>query len=340
MSKRILPIAFFLFIAGAVHAQTFSGWSNNYVTVHSYDGVVSMDAHRVRFQYTGTSMNVPNWKVSVKLRGPILSGDGKVFPSEKISLAPVRTEGQANHPGPLPTVSQIGMPSPVPLKDGMEVFLVPSSNAPLYHASPNNAYYDLQMVFNLVVAGGAYLKELQDYRQFIVPFQFTAYRSDNTVIGVYPINYTIQVNPLTGTPPPDESQYAIRVSTEASNGLLEFNTVSDYTNGKNVSYTNGLAVTANTAYQVTVRSIPSQFSSATGNTLPLDVVRLQLSGGGGTLPLVTLSTDAKAILHGNSTNGVATYFDITYSTRANDSRLFNVATDLYSTSLLYEISPR
>jgi hypothetical protein len=339
MSKRIAQIVLFLFVIGFSYGQTFSGSSNTYLHVYSYDGAVSIDAFRLRFEYTGDSLNVPNWKISMRVKGPIVSSDGKVFPSEKISLVAVRTEGQAN-PGPLPTLSEIGVRSPVALDGLSEVFLVPYSNEPLYNVSQYSTYYDLNIIFNLVVAGGGYLADLHEYRQFVVPFQFTAYRGDNTVIGVYDQNYTIQVHRLTGDPPPDENQYSIRVSTEASNGLLEFKTMADYLNGKSVTYTDGLSVSATTAYQVTVRSIPAHFSSAVGNTLPLDVVRLQLTGGAGTMAPVALSTDTKTILQGLSTNGASQHFDITYSTEANDARLFNVPSDHYTTSLMYEISPR
>jgi hypothetical protein len=122
--------------------------------------------------------------------------------------------------------------------------------------------------------------------------------------------------------------------------LLEFNTVEEYLNGKSVTYTDGLTVSATTAYQVTVRSIPAYFSSASGDTLPLDIVRLQLSGGSGTTTPVTLSTAAKTILQGLSTGGASETFDITYATEPNDQRLFNVPSEQYETSLLYEISPR
>lgn len=340
MSKRIAQIVLFLFVIGFSYGQTFSGSSNTYLNVYSYDGAVSIDAYRLRFEYTGNNLNVPNWKISMRVKGPIVSSDGKVFPSEKISLVAVRTEGQANNPGPLPTLSEIGVRPHVALDGLSEVFLVPSSNEPLYNKSQYSTYYDLKIIFNLVVAGGGYLADLHEYRQFVVPFQFTAYRGDNTVIGVYDQNYTIQVHRLTGDPPPDENQYSIRVSTEASNGLLEFKTMADYLNGKSVTYTDGLSVSATTAYQVTVRSIPAHFSSAVGNTLPLDVVRLQLTGGAGTMAPVALSTDTKTILQGLSTNGASQHFDITYSTEANDARLFNVPSDHYTTSLMYEISPR
>jgi hypothetical protein len=339
MNKRIVQILLFLSVASFSYGQLgLDGWSHNHLQIHTYDGATDVDGFTLRLYYNGTNLNVPHWKLSVRPTGPIQSTNGTLlFPTEKISFVPTRTEGQAN-PGPIPTVSQIGMPSPVPLIGTSEVFLVPSSNAPLYNVSKWFSYYELRMNFNLVVAGGAYLNRLQQ-NNFKLILRFTAYRQDNSVIGYVDFNYMIQVHKLSGVPPV-ENEYSILVSTEAANGLLEFNTVEDYLNGKSVTYTDGLTVSATTAYQVTVRSIPAYFSSASGDTLPLDIVRLQLSGGSGTTTPVTLSTAAKTILQGLSTGGASETFDITYATEPNDQRLFNVPSEQYETSLLYEISPR
>jgi hypothetical protein len=339
MNKRIAQILLFLSVAGFSYGQLgLDGWSYNHLNVNTYDGATDVDRFTLRLFYNGTNLNVPHWKLSVRTMGPIQSTNGTVlFPAEKISFVPTRTEGQAN-PGPIPTVSQIGMPSPVALNGTSEVFLVPSSNAPLYNESQWSSYYDLRLIFNLVVAGGAYLSPLQN-KYFPFTLRFTAYRQDNSVIGYVDLNYMIQVHKLSGVPPV-ENEYSILVSTEAANGLLEFNTAADYINGKSVTYVDGLSVSATTAYQVTVRSTSPHFSSAGGDTLPLDVVRLQLSGGPGVTAPVTLSTAPKTILQGLSTGGASETFDITYSTEANDPRLFNVPSEQYETSLMYEISPR
>ena len=337
MNKRIAHILLFLSVASFSYGQLgLDGWSHNYLRINSYDGETDVDGFTLRLFYNGTNLNEPHWKLSARPTGPIQSDKGTLlFPAEKISFVPTRTEGQAN-PGPIPTVSQIGMPSPVPLNSTSEVFLVPSSNAPLYNVSQWSSYYELRMNFNLVVAGGAYLNRLQQ-NNFNFILRFTAYRQDNSVIGYVDLNYRIQVQKLPGVAP---NEYSIRVSTESANGLLEFNTAADYINGKSVTYTDGLTVSATTAYQVTVRSVSANFSSAGGNTLPLDVVRLQLSGGSGSTTPVTLSTAAKTILQGLSTGGASETFDITYSTEPNDPRLLNVPSAQYETSLMYEISPR
>lgn len=310
-----------------------------YLDITSYNGGLTSGALNVYIEQSyGVNMDIENWKMSVKLTTPIVAADGTVFPAEKISFIPISTEGNG-----VPSVAEIGMPSPVPLHSTMEAFLVPNALVPLKN---NGNYYQLKFNFALAAAGGAYLQYLFNAtgswnKYYSATFQFTVYDGNSNVIGARNYTWTnLNVQRLTGDPPPDENQYSIRVSTEASNGLLEFKTMADYLNGKSVTYTDGLSVSATTAYQVTVRSIPAHFSSAVGNTLPLDVVRLQLTGGAGTMAPVALSTDTKTILQGLSTNGASQHFDITYSTEANDARLFNVPADHYTTSLMYEISPR
>lgn len=338
MNRRIIPILLFLFATGFSYGQlNFSGWSHNYLGISDYNQAVDTEGYTLRFDYQGTSLNEPHWKLSVRPTEIIRSGDGTIFPTEKISFVPKRTEGQSQ-PRPIPTVEQIGMPSPVPLNGTSEVFLVPSSNASLYNKSKDDSYYDLRLFFDFVVAGGAYLGPLQN-KKFDFTLRFTAYQQNGRVIGTWNIPYTIQVHQFSVTPP-EENEYSIRVSTEASNGLLEFSTIADYVNGKSVTYTGGLSVSATTDYQVTARSIPFHFSSVSGNTLPLDVVRLQLSGGSGVSAPITLSTAPKTILQGISTGDTSVNFDITYSTEANDQRLLNVPSEQYETSLMYEISPR
>lgn len=340
MIKRFGYILLFLSVICFSYGQrlSFSGWTHSYLNIYTYDGATDPEAYTLNIEYSGSNLNLPYWKLSAKLTGSILSTDGSVFPAEKISFVPVRTDGQANNPGPLPTIIQIGMPSPVLLNEVSEVFLVPSSNTALYNVSKWNSYYNLRLIFNLVVAGGAYLEPLQD-KTFIVPLRFTLYRQNNSVIGTWNSTYTIQIQRLAGKPP-KEDIYSIQVSTEAANGLLEFKTTTDYTQGKNITYTNGITVSSNTGYQVTVRSISPVFTSASSKTLPLDIISMQLIGGSGTTTAIQLSSSTQTILQAPSTNSMPVPYDIKYSTGANDSRLFNVQSDLYSSSLIFEISPQ
>ncbi|OJV87549.1 MAG: hypothetical protein BGO34_10880 [Bacteroidia bacterium 44-10] len=342
MNKLLIYISTLLFLSHIpVYGQVNLGWQggSDYLTVGSYSGAVSQsDIAKLKISGNG-NITFENWKVSARIVNyPVMNG-GNEFPADKVSFSPTGTSGNLK-PGPIPSVSQIGMPLSVSFQNGPnEVFLVPNSNAPIVNnsATPND-YFELIMGFNLTIAPGSYLNALQAWKEYQFQIEYTLYDGNNTPIARIQHMFKIQVANL--GPPPEENQYTIRISTEASNGLLEFNTMADYINGKSVTYTNGLSVSATTAYQVTVRSVTSSFSSAAGNTLPLDVVRLQLNGDSGTRYIRPLSTATQTILEGASTGGNAVNFDIIYSTEANDSRLFNISPDQYETSLMYEISPR
>ena len=315
------------------------------MSVNSYTGKVSNDAYVLRFSYTGTNLNVPNWKISVRVLGSIVSTDGQnVFPANKINFQPTIVQGQAQ-PNPIPSVSQIGMPAVVALNEGGEVFLIPQSNAPLYNISQYGSYYNMELFFNLVVSAGAYLNNLQGgYTQktYTLPLEFKAYGANDELLGTQRANYTIDVFKLIDSPV-QENLYSIQISSSARNGLLEVKSLSDYNSGVSVTYQNGLIVSASTDFQITTRSIPSLFTSTSGNTLPLDVVKMQLIPGQNNTSSVTpisLSNNAQIISTGSSTGSSSIYYDIKYSTKPSDLRLIQSVMDEYTTTLLYEITPK
>lgn len=338
MSKKLFYILFFFLNSLLTFAQNVGGWANNHLNVYTYNGAIANEAFTVRLDYTGTYLNIPNWKLSVQLIQPFQSG-GAIFPLDKIKLIPTRTEGQTNFPGPLPTIERIGVISPVSLNGMSETYIVPSSNTPIYHKSDYSQYYDLQMKINLLVEGGAYLEDLQE-KTFRGTFRFTYLRQDNSVIGIFERQFTIQIHKLSGTPPAPENKYSISFSADATNAQIEYNSISDYVNGKSVTYEDGLTITANTNYQLSVRSVESNFTSPAGNTLPLDIVSLQLVGPNGSGTSVPLSSNGQPLLQGQSTSGSPQGFDIRYFTKANDERLHEVRSEQYSTQLMFEITPR
>jgi|AGTN01.1.fsa_nt_gi hypothetical protein len=343
MNKQWVCIgALFLLLCMPVYSQINIGWGggSDYLAVQSYSGAVSQsDIAKLMFSGNG-NINFENWKLSARIVNYPVANGGNIFPAEKISFSPTGTSGDLE-PGPVPGIGQIGMPLTVPFQNGPgEVYLVPRSNAPILNNSPvQNDYFYITMGFNLTVAPGSYLDALQPWKEYPFLIEYTLYDQHHTIVAQLQHMFKVQVANL-GPPPQEENKYSITISTEASNGLLEFSTIADYVNGKSVTYAGGLSVSATTAYQVTVRSIPASFSSASGNILPLDIVRLQLSGGSGTTAPVTLSTAVKTILQGPSTGGASVNFDIIYSTETNDSRIFNVPSEHYSTSLMYEITPQ
>lgn len=329
-----------------VKAQvSLSGWSVGYMGVRSYQGYTAPDAMVTRFTYNGTNLNIPNWKLSVSVQTPIRSTDGTAeFPSDKIVFIPVNTMGQAQ-PNSVPTISEIGMPSMVPLNGNSEVYLVPRSNAPLYNVSQISSYYDLQIHYNMQVLPGAYLKDLQggdNPKTYILNLTFRAYGSNNELLGSFPQNFQIDVSRLNDNPP-EENTYSIRISGEAQKGLLEMKTLADYASGVKAVYASGMNVTTNIAYQVSLRSVSPQFVSARGSTLPLNVVKMNLVPVGSnpaTVSTIELANTAQIICSGPSTKNIPNYFDIQYWTSATDNRLIEAVMAEYTTTLMYEITPK
>lgn len=331
MNKKGFYILLFSLINAIVYGQQLQ-WQggSGYLAVNSYSGATTPSPIAILKIDGAGKVNFQNWKISVKIVNYPVGNGSDVFPADKISFLPIETWGSLT--GPIPTISQIGMPLSVPLGSG-EMWLIPSSNAAIINESTSG--YNFNISFNLKVASGSYLNALQAWRQYSFTCEYTLYDGNNTIVGKLQNVFLIQVGSLSGTPPVDEGQYSIQVVPPAS---LEFSSISDYIGGKSVS--SGLSVSATTAYQVKVKSVDPLFSSATsGNTitLDLDVVRLQLSGGSVNIPL---SQTQQTILTGASTGGTPVNFDIIYSIEGNNPKLFNVPPDQYQTSLEYEISPQ
>lgn len=342
MSSKKFFCLFLLISLNCFSQVNYTSWVNSYLQINSYSGNTNPDAYT--FMLTGNgAFNIPYWKISMRLKQPITSTDGKyTIPASKISLQPVSSSGQA-YPGPVPTIPQIGMPLNTFLQEKQEVFLIPQSNAPLYNQPVQpNGYYSLQVKFSMNVIGGSYLGSYPAWISFIAPVQFTAYDQYNNIIGRTDHNFQFQIGTLSGTPT-DVPEMSLQFSSKAVNGALEFKSLSDYVNGVSVLYSNGLIVKSNTQYQIKLRSLQGQFSSPAGNFIPLETVKLNLvpvSGNSGNVYPVLLSASPQLIASGSSTGNTSVYYDIKYSTKANDERVINAKSEEYSTTLQYEIIPQ
>lgn len=332
MNKFII-IAFYFFPLCGFSQVAFTSWSNSYLQVNSYNGNSKSDALTFKLDGNG-NLNIPNWKLSIK-------ANSSQFPTNKISFQPSATSGTQT-PGATPTFTQIGAPSNVILQENTEVFLIPNSNAPLNNQTQSNSYYSLQMMFNYTVLGGAYLGNYNAYTTFNVPLEITAYDDKNNIIGKSNQTLQIQIGKITDAPPAAD-EMSMQINLSASKGVLEFKSIQDYSNGASVTYTDGLSVKSNTNFQIKVRSANSILQSATGNTIPIDVVNLTLSGGSSSNQKITpivLSTASQVLVKTN-TSILTTYkYDIKYYTTGQDQRLISAKSDDYATTLVYEITPQ
>lgn len=318
----------------------FSGWGKNYTTVNSYEGKIEQAGLQVRIETNGLLDLQPGWKIGITATTTPIN-NGKIFPLEKVYFQPYFISGTSNDPGPLPSISQLGFISPTYAKNNAEVFLIPSSPYHLYNKGTGNSYFDMLIELNLIVSGGSYLKNLLvpgSYAspEFPIKLEFKLYDKDNVLLGNYYTNHTIQVSyNLSGTPP-TENEYSLQIINNAKNALLELKSMADYINGASVTYENGVIVSSNIGYQLKVKSQQANFISEDGNTLPLDIVKVQLMPNGNA---ISLSTTNQVLYNGISTNSQTQSFDLKYSTTPNDSRLYEAEVEDYKTTLTYEISP-
>ena len=326
-----------------VFAQvSYSSWTNGYIQINSYNGASNPDAYTATLTGNG-NINVPHWKLSAKLKQNIISEDGKhTIPSNKISFQPIATTGQS-YPNPIPTISEIGAPLNVFLQENSEAFLIPNSNAALYNRpSQPNGYYSLQLKFGITLIGGSYLGKFPAWTRFNAPIEFTAYDQNNTIIGRITHTFEFQIGSITDAPPSAE-ELSLKVNMNAANGILEFKTMQDYSNGTSVTYANGLLASSNTNFQIKVRSLQNDLQSTSGNAIPVDVVHLALiattTANQRVFPIV-LSSSNQILVQANSTTKTDYSYDIKYFTLPQDARLINAKSDNYATTLQYEITPQ
>ncbi len=322
---------------------SFSSWTNSYLQINSYQGNINPDSYTVTFAGNG-NFNIPNWRLAARLKGSITANSGLyTFPANMISFHPASSSGQS-YPNQIPSIAEIGIPTHTIVTEGSDFFLVPKSNAPLFNQpSQPNGYYNLQLKFSLSVAGGSYLGNFPAWTTFTAPVEFTAYDQNNAVIGRMDHQFQFQIGALSGNPPVT-NELSLKVNSEASSGLLELSSIQDYKQGKSVTYPNSLSVNANTNYQITVRSLQNNFSSASGRTIPISSVQLTLlsttQNSASLLNPVYLQMNLQTIAKGSSTQGAVTDYSIKYSTRPNDENLINAKSDEYSATLQYEITPQ
>lgn len=336
-----LYFAILLLFTAFCKGQNLQVWGSNFMPITSYNGNTISNGVTLMIDGNGY-LNLPTWRVSARITGPITNLWGQQFPADKISLLPSYTSGQF-YSMSVPTIPQIGMPLQTFFQQSQEVFLIPQSQAPLFNQSTRNRYYQLNIGFDVKIEGGAYLGNFSTWTSFYAPLEIKFYDHNNNLIAVDFDYFNLFIFPLSGTPPDPTPQFSISIGSNATNGLIELSTQADYVQGKTVTYPNGLTVNANAAYQLKVKSLQGAFSTNTGNTLPLNTIKLalsQASSGNGNVFPIWLSTNNQTIANGNSTQGSPVYYDINYSSNPNDVNLISANPGNYSTTLQYEITPQ
>lgn len=336
------------FIALPVAAQLqFHG--NNaqwYQQVTNYNTRTQINGITLIMEDTGTknAINMPNWRITARVISQTPASNGKYFPIDKVSIQPNFTTGIA-HPPPVPSVGQIGFYPNVTLST-VEQDLVTSSLVPLVHDAPGQ-HYRWEYWFDWTIEGGAYMTELQEWQNYYFSIEYKLFSGTGQLMGSFVLPHYIQVGKLSGTPPV-QNNFSLTVNGGARNGTLTLQSRSDYDSGTSVTYTNGLTINTNAAYQVTVNaSAGTPYFTYENNSIDLDVLKVQLSTsatGVTELNPVILSTSAQRVAKGSSTGNQNITFDVNYSINpAQKDKLLYAYKDkqqsetTYTTTLQYTI---
>jgi len=340
--KRLFTLLIACVAVIPAYTKGFKMWGNPYVGIYSFNDLVTDGYYSLEIEEKSeVPLNENNWRITVRLTGDIVSNYGnKIFPDNKIGLILYSTSGQPS--SNIPSVNDISLSYPVMLNGSQEVDLVNGTNVPLSNkVGSKYVYFQFVLNFQLFAMGGGYLSVLDadtpnldgtDHLTYSAPLEFKAYIGGE-VFTINQLYNILEVHPLSTT-----QSYSILV--DPVNVDLEFNTVADYINGKNETYTNALTVQSYVDYQLRVSSIYPNFSSASGSTLPLDIVRLQLSDNNQTTTPKAITETMVTLISGASTGNNTKKYNMIFSTGADDSRLFNLPSQLYSTDLLFEITPQ
>lgn len=311
----LLSIASIHFMFGQNNTYNLHGFrGSRHIQVTEYSGKISDSAY-LMLLLESQRMKQTDWKITAKVTK--VTHD---FPANMLNFIYISKGGTSN-------VTAInGFSYPLSLNNEVELLNFNSSN--------QEGYQDLNFNFNLQVQGGNYLKNFPRWTTVKFDVEYRLYTNDGK-------KFEMMIKDTAGeiflNIDPDSKVSSITVTPDV---LLEFNSISDYMNGVTKTYTGGLKISSTANYEVTVKSLKDKFeSTTTTKTLPLDMVSLQLSGGSGTKPLVTIAKDSQLILKSNTTNGAVVNYDMIYKAKPiEDLNLKINNQETFTTQLMFELT--
>lgn len=331
-----LSIAFILvaqFITDQLSAQITSQAYSEWVKVDSYKGSTTSAAFKYMIHIGKKEIEYEDWSMQVRANPVISNSEGKTIDPSRISIQLRNVKG-----GPkLKDFDAITKPIPLSFSDQ---YIIKKSDEDL--EAEDDYYQQWVFEFDIIVAGGDYLEDIKSWKQYLMNLTFSLKDKSGRMITEASASVQMQIYPA--DMPPSGPTYGIEVNSNARNGLLNLKSVTDYVNGVEQVYENGLSITSKTDYQVQVRSLSSNFEADHNMTLPISTVSLQIqdpkkSGVGGT---ITLSENTQTVFSAsNPGNGKKPRdFNLRYFTKANDERLINAKPASYQTTLMFTLVPQ
>lgn len=362
---HFITLSLFLLFTENVMAQNvirLSAYGNNYYYINSYSGFPLSENrnHTLQLDFLQAASVTPNWTLKVKVNTPMRSNTPNIaktdFPLEKIRVKLMSDYIGYGAPTPLPTLDNIhANRNEIPLLNvGSELTLINRASIPL--SNRQDGGLQIKYYIGIEVMGGAYLggmlSDIGNQTSNINPARyelnltFLLYNENNQLIASAPYIISMQLHrPFSGNPNEYEPEYGLSVLGEAINGNIEFNSINSYRTGARVDFINALKVNSKTGFDVKIKSLSPHLSNDSGNTLPVDIIKIQLENGAQNpqnyiFPEIQLNTSPQTVISSQSGSNQAQYFNIKYHVPAEDRRIINVKSGIYSSILQFQLIPK
>ncbi len=333
MNKLIFIFFLTVAVAGKAQPIQLSAWTTSFVTVQSNAGATVNNMQEIFIQLNNSQgYQMQNWSLTYRVQGNITNGS-KNFPAGRLKFRfnSLSYNGIGNGP---PTAANMALlTSPLAFSTANSFFVQQSP----YSFQINNGYFSVNLRYDVLVDGGAYLDEYKSWDNYNINLVMELRNRRNELMGTATSSFGMQVRPdLNPTP-----TYGLQFNAPAKNVLLEFANIADYQNGVSKTYSNAFSTFSNTPYTVNVQALSSNLTSDTNQVLPISSVRLQVKENATQILTGNVNlTSAPQNIITSTAHTVPRSYDTTYQTQSADPTFFNKPYLQYNGTLIYTIVPQ
>ncbi len=357
MKNRVLVLLFVIVSIGSLNtqkisAQLLSGIQDEWIELTSYNGYESINYYNFRLQVNGNNINYPNWSLAVRLGESMTNAEGKTIDPSKVSVRFNKFQITEGVPKTISGMKAVRTAIPLSLTDK---FIIRNSNEPILHGEKdyNSSYL---FYFDILIEGGSYLEELlsnppETNNDVQYPFHliFSVLDANDNVLTQSSAINKIKINPK--DTPPSGPDFGFEVHADAT---LNFTAPEHYTKRvENELCNSWVNVTSkNSGYVISVKAsnlnfdLIENYSGVEGDSaIPVNMVNVKIdegsSGYGNTTGVKSLtSTAAQTLFKGNKNKDPQKLPVRYFINKGNAEKLATKSPGVYTTTLMYTLTPQ
>ena len=338
MNRQIrIVLGVCLFVFGLTHLSaqfTINSHNTGWVLVNGSHGTKVTGLLVIQMQINGDN-NYNNWSIVTRVKSPIRNGENKEFPVDKLGFK--FNSYTTNFPNiPIPTTNQLGIIHDKIKASFTPVYLI--KNSPYSIQTPEGSYRSIRLVYDVEIEGGNYLNALKSWSNYNINLDITLLTENGTVLSTNTVPLEMQISPNGNYEP--VADFTIALSSGATSADLVFRSIGDYVNGVQKDYPNALQVKSEVPYEVQISSLSPHLISNNNTVLDVNLLQVQLQNTATNQwsSQVSLSSVNQTLWQKTTSNNSDT-FNIRYSSNPPEEKIMNTPTGVYTTTLLYTISP-